>query len=333
MGFGSFGGGGGRILYETVEEDLSAWGRELFGDPTRYITFAAHMNPVCANDADAQVLYFPKSLHIPAGVTLTPSNRCKGLIVYVNGHLKIDGTISMTDRGPSAAGVDTPLTAVVRKTRRVTRTIGRTTTVLEDVYDQVFGTIGVIPAVGGAGGPANTGGTAGTARKCGGGGGGFQYSGTAGAGGAATSYAGGAGGGGSAGSSSVGTAGSSTGGAGGTGLEDGLASSGAGNPGGGGAYPGATGIGGVILLIARGNIYIEATGVISANGAAGGGNGSAYGGTGGGSGAGSINIGHGGTYTNLGTVRANGGAGGSNSHGYVGGAGGAGCITVEQVAL
>ena len=177
MGFGSFGGGGGRILYETVEEDLSAWGRELFGDPTRYITFAAHMNPVCANDADAQVLYFPKSLHIPAGVTLTPSNRCKGLIVYVNGHLKIDGTISMTDRGPSAAGVDTPLTAVVRKTRRVTRTIGRTTTVLEDVYDQVVGTIESSPlSVGGR--LANTGGTAGRLEMQRGGGG-FQYSGTA----------------------------------------------------------------------------------------------------------------------------------------------------------
>jgi hypothetical protein len=335
MGFGGFSGGRG-VSYEIADEDLTTWGQELFGDPTRFITFATYMNPVCANDADAQVLYFPKSLHIPAGITLTPSNRCKGLIIYVNGHLKVDGTISMSARGASAAGADTPLNATVRKIRRISRTIGKTTTVLEDLYDQLFGTVGTIPAAGGGGGAqaastSGAAGTAGTARKTGGGGSGCGYNSTSGAGGAGTSFSGGAGGGASY-NGYTGAAGSSSGGAGGAG---GNASSftggGAGNPGGDGQNDGATGTGGWILLVVRGNIYISSTGVISSNGSAGGAG--QYSG-GGGSGGGSVNIIHGGSYSNLGTVQANGGAGGSGYDAYAGGgAGGAGCITVEQLAV
>lgn len=356
MGFGSFGGGGGRILYETVEEDLSAWGPELFGDPTKFITWAASMNPVCANDAAAQVLYFPKSLHIPAGVTMTPSNRCKGLIVYVNGHLKVDGTISMSARGASAAGAATPLNAMLRKERRVTRAIGSRRVIVQDLYDQMFGTIGTIPATGGAGGAAREiytyhatlvglPGTAGTNRACGGGGSGgascafddVANHALSGRGGNGTSYSGGPGGGGCAvrdtPGAAIATDGSDSGGAGGNAARTGTALAprgGVGNPGGlcvtGENSP--TGTGGVFFCIVRGTIWISSTGSIVADGVS---YSSPNGPGGGASGAGSINIGYGRDYQNAGTVQANGGV----SSGYSaapGGAGGAGCITIEHIA-
>lgn len=329
MGFGSFGGGGGRILYETVEDDLESWGVELFGDPSRYIAFSAGDNPVCAADAGAQVLSFPRSLRIPAGVTMTPSARCKGLIVYVNGHLRIDGAISMTARGAAAAGVETPLDATIKEIRRVTRTIGKTTQIREELRALAFGAIGTVPAVGGAGGLAVTSdgaglpGTAGTARKCGGGGSGGRNGYDSGAGGAGTSFSGGAGGGGAAAAGA--TAGSSAGGGGGAGAS---AGGGAGNPPGAGGGAGTPGTGGLLLVVVRGNIYVMPGGQITANGAAGN-SGTEAGG--GGSGGGSINLVYGGVLSNLGTIEAAGGAGGA-SPGYVGGAGGAGAVTAERLA-
>jgi len=111
---------------------------------------------------------------------------------------------------------------------------------------------------------------------------------------------------------------------------------GAGNPGGaanegaGTASPGEAGTGGLVVIVAKGNVTVGPGGSITANGKNGG-NASGHPdpnrveSAGGGSGGGIILIAHGGTYTNNGSVTANGGSGGtapSNS----GGAGGNGAI-------
>lgn len=100
------------------------------------------------------------------------------------------------------------------------------------------------------------------------------------------------------------------------------------------------GQGGLIIIIAGGNVTVGSGGVINANGANNdytvtlpSGNAGNYGGVyggGGGTGAGAITILHKGTYTNNGTVTCSGGTVGSSSG--PGGNGGAGPIFVEQIA-
>ena len=215
---------------------------------------------------------------------------------------------------------------------------------------------------GGAGGAARSGGGAGSTLTNGTGGGGGGAGGTSanispgsgsnGTGGTGTCFSGGCGGGGAGGyftGGVNGTAGSNVGGTGGQGGDGGggqpgsTGGGGAGNPGGAtGVFrtppgqlgsAGETGTGGLIILIARGNVTVGATGIIRANGKNGGTGGnspSSYGaGGGGGSGGGRIIILHGGTYTNSGTVEAVAGTGGSGNS--TGGAGGAGNVTVSQV--
>jgi hypothetical protein len=217
---------------------------------------------------------------------------------------------------------------------------------------------------GGTAGAANGGvggtGTAGT--FCcggGGGGGGGGNSGAAGAaGGRGSIFAGGGGGGGSAfqnfGTGPGGVVGLlESGGSGGNAVANaGGGGGGAGNPAGSGGVgvptavnglAGGIGVGGLIVLIVRGNISI--TGTISNNGINGGnGVGSTSpatygaGAGGGGSGGGRTVIIYGGTYSNAGSVVANGGSGGSSSGGGspvsgAGGAGGAGAITVRRVHI
>ena len=118
---------------------------------------------------------------------------------------------------------------------------------------------------------------------------------------------------------------------------------GAGNPGGTGnandgtADPGEAGTGGLVVIVARGNVTVGPAGSVRANGKDGGDasghpDGNRVEAGGGGSGAGIILIAHGGSYTNNGALQANGGNGGiapSNS----GGAGGAGAIRVIPIGV
>lgn len=139
--------------------------------------------------------------------------------------------------------------------------------------------------------------------------------------------------------------GGSNGGAGGNGSLQGVyyggsysAGGGAGNNGGNdydgvhwaaNASPGGNGTGGLLYLVVGGNLTI--TGLISADGVAGGANGY-YGGGGGGSGGGNVIVLYAGSLSNSGTVRASGGAAGAaGSHGRPGGAGGNGQAILEQV--
>ena len=102
----------------------------------------------------------------------------------------------------------------------------------------------------------------------------------------------------------------------------------AGSGGGGSPTPatsGTSGVGGLLIIIVRGNVSI--TGTISSNGSNGGpGGGGANGGGGGGSGGGRIIIVYGGTYSNSGTVQANGGSAGGPAY-----SGGAGAITIQKI--
>jgi hypothetical protein len=124
---------------------------------------------------------------------------------------------------------------------------------------------------------------------------------------------------------------------------------GAGNPGGNGnqnggtANDGGAGTGGLIVIIAKGNVTVNNGGVIDVRGNAGGSasghpDGNRVEAGGGGSGAGICLIAHGGTHTNSGTIHTAGGAGGvgSPSGGHspatnTGGAGGTGSLRAIQI--
>jgi hypothetical protein len=271
---------------------------------------------VCKWDGPAIIKNYV-DLTIDSGAVVTAAARCKGLLIYCTGNATINGTLTMTARGASAAGAVCDITRLIANNISATETTSQT-------Y--------AIPAAGSAGGAGSNSswsqndGVAGTNGGTGGGGGGLLHpSGTlSGAGTAGTSYSGGTGGGGAY----IGTGGNGTanGGAGGNGT-DSTAGGGAGNP--GGNYGNAqNGTGGLIVMFVKGNLTIGASGLISSDGSNGG---SSTNSSGGGSGGGSISVFYGGTLSNSGTVRANGGAGGTTSS-YRGGEGGAGTTRLVKIA-
>lgn len=279
-----------------------------------------------------------QDLTLNAGHILTVAGRRRAFVLRVRGNCIINGTLSMTGKGASAASA-----AAAR-----IESNARLRPVLQDDLIAFY-----VPQVGGKGGLISSGiligvnGGAGVGGSCGGGGSGGGYmsgvaAGSAGNGGDGHAYGGGAGGGGGFGytlsglgsdSISGGGGAGSPGGAGGvagvlnaagTAVGSGAGGIGAGAPNGTGS-PGGTGVGGIIILIVGGNLTIGAAGLIVADGLAGG----AGGAGGGGSGGGSILVLYGGSLSNVGTIRANGGAGGAGSGNYTtetGGNGGAGSI-------
>ncbi|MBI4804736.1 MAG: hypothetical protein HY795_05840 [Desulfovibrio sp.] len=94
------------------------------------------------------------------------------------------------------------------------------------------------------------------------------------------------------------------------------------------------GTGGILRVIVKGNVTINAGGVIQADGKNGGGDATRlYQYAGAGSGGGHVSIITLGNYTNNGTVRANGGTGGTyTTHGAAGGAGGTGSVVTKTFA-
>ena len=255
------------------------------------------------------------SLFISRSVVISPTNRCRGMLIFVDGDAIISGSISMTARGAKFTGSDASFTTI-------------NPPYLGDYWSaQLFPSASYLSrvfAVGAAGGTAAVAGSTGILGRSGGGGGGQNADGGSPAGGggsAGTSFSGGSGGGGG-GSVSAGTLAKSfggVGGVGGTGLSPG--GGGAGNP--GGSPGGGEGTGGLLILIVRGNLKIGPNGSIVSNGSAGGS------GTqgGGGSGGGVLYVYYGGTLTNNGTTTASGGAGGTPA----GGAGGAGTAIISKL--
>ena len=277
------------------------------------------------------------SLFISRSVVISPPNRCRGMLIFVDGDATISGSISMTARGAKFTGSDASFSVL-------------NPPYLGDYWStQLFPSASYLSrvfAVGASGGPAGptpngTGvvGTTGTLGRSGGGGGGGSGASIGGAGSVATSFSGGSGGGG--GGPSPGTNGIAFGGQGGPVL--GYGGGGAGNPGGvtPAAAPGSplpvsapAGTGGLLILIVRGNLKIGPNGSINANGSNGGNALVGYGSAGGGaSGGGVLYVYYGGTLTNNGTITSNGGTGGTagSPSTAVGGAGGAGTVITSKL--
>ena len=274
------------------------------------------------------------TLFISRSVTISPTNRCRGMLIFVDGDATISGSLTMTARGAKFTGSDASFTTL-------------NPPYLGDYWNtQLFPSASYLSrvfAVGAAGAispainVAGIAGTAGTLGRSGGGGSGGATTAPGGSiggtGAAGTSFSGGSGGGGAGGPSSGATGFSfgSTGGSGGAAPAGG--GGGAGNPGGAGPVTGGNGTGGLLILIVRGNLRIGPNGSISAGGVAGGAGLAPFASNagGGGSGGGVLYIYYGGTLTNNGTVNANGGSGGSSSGGFSGGAGGAGTAIIQKL--
>jgi hypothetical protein len=199
------------------------------------------------------------NLTINAGQTFIPSVRKLFTVVYVTGNIINNGTISMTARGANHSGTGNSGGAVTAAAIKIA--IGTLSGIAEPV----------VPADGGAGGNgaySGTAGSAGTGGGTGGGGGSSTDNASFGKGSAGTSFTGGTGGGSAQDLTGNGVV---NGGAGGnarspSGAVDQCA--GAGNPGGtnnGDARRGgASGTGGVLIIICEGSI--SGTGSIQANG-------------------------------------------------------------------
>ena len=268
------------------------------------------------------------SLFISRSVVISPTNRCKGMLIFVDGDATISGSITMTSRGASAVGADASFITI-------------NPPYLGDYWStQLFPSSSYLSrvfAVGAAGGGGSTAGTAGGLGRSGGGGGGSTSTGpygtaSGGSGGTGTSYSGGAGGGGGGAPGGAGSNGSPIGGAGGNGGGAGNSGGGAGNPNGTGGSQTATGTGGLLILIVRGNLKIGPNGSITTNGSAGNNaNISGGSGAGGGSGGGVLYVYYGGQLTNNGSVTSNGGSGGSPFGGGASGAGGAGTSIIQKL--
>jgi hypothetical protein len=297
------------------------------------------------------------NLTINVGILFSPLRPCRGLIIYCTGNLTVNGTISMTGKGGGVGNkIAAPLgVAPVTEARYdlIDATI-YVNNVSSSAYrvggrgipthwnwapsgSAWFSNYKIRAAIlsgsvaGGSGGvaaPAGNPGQPGSAgvNCCGGGGGGSAGSSYNGAvGGRGTIFTGGGGGGQSTGPSISGGPGSNatfevggagtltpTGGQGGVGTPNGA--TGAPST----ASP-TSGVGGLLIIIVRGNVTINGT--VSNNG-------STSTGGGGGSGGGRTVILYGGTYTNLGTVSVIGG-----TTPGAGGSGGAGALTVRKIQI
>lgn len=292
------------------------------------------------------VLKYHKNLTVNSGVTIIPKIRKKGMLIFVEGNLMNDGTISMTARGAVASGQDINLLRNNDGSFEYIPAIGASGGVsLSNINARLNGNVGAKGMNRGTGG----GGSGGLAS--------FGGSGTkaSGAGGYGTSYSGGTGGGAAAYHSWNGTAtghsGSSTGGIGGAGFPNYNCSvgGGAGNPGGHGIksnntggvilnQPGGDGTGGLLIIYTLGEIRLKSGSVIESRGIAGGTAATAnlsgsYGSAGGGaSGGGSINIFYRSLKENAGLFNVNGGVGGHGIN-VKGGAGGHGTATLTRMPI
>jgi hypothetical protein len=327
------------------------------------VSTTGDVNLASTLDGDVVVKQY-SSLTINAGHTMTVANRCRGLVIYVDGSCTINGTLTMTARG---ANVDPTLANSIPATgiRLVRRKAGATETLLtgSDLGGTGAGGVGndwrtyealqppinndgkiysILRTGGGGGGgigSQNNGipGQSVVNGLGGGGGGGSTNSGggNSGGGSAGTCYSGGAGGGGNWGNGNVGNAGNggANGGAGGNGVGNSSfgGGGGAGNPAGSGPNNGngQPGTGGLLILLVRGNLTIGSAGTIQSNGSMGG---SVFAGSGGGSGGGYVLVLHAGALANSGLMQANGGAGGPVAASIPGGAGGNGTVITEQIS-
>lgn len=316
-------------------------------------------------DGPIQVVRYG-ALTVGNSMALTASNRCRGLIVLCDSlTMPLNATVHMVGKGAkgnsgwplydlsvpaslSLSGGKMPFRDVADYFRQTGHFIGDP--VLWAAPPKALGdSAGIITpgtllmsAAGCGGGDynsyafiANPGatpgltGSAGSSGGTGGGGSGGGYGNNTWYGAKGRPWGGGPGGAGAYNTGNMGTEPDMWGGQGG--ISSGAnASGGAGNPS-GNNVPYASGTGGILIVICRGNVNIGSNCWIYADGLPG--EGTSNGACGAGSGGGHVSIIHGGTLTNNGTIRAIGGAGGlpGNNNNY-GGAGGAGSVVTKTFA-
>ena len=291
---------------------LTWYGTSADGD----LVTTASVSFTTTNDQEVLVKNY-KNFTINTGHTVTTSNRCKGLLIYIGGDCIINGTLTMTGKGANSIG------SVAHYVYQAKGFMGSYIPMLFFPISSSTGYIPVYPR-GAAGGGVSTNGTAASYGQTGGGGGGYLGN----SGNFGTSWSGGSGGG--AGPSA--TAAALYAGAGGNAVTTNFGG-GAGNPGGtsggGSGAAGGTGTGGFIMLVVKGSLTIGSTGIISANGIDGG---TGTAGGGGGSGGGRVIILYTRSFTNNGSITVSGGAGGGSAP-VNGGSGGAGSITIREVSV
>jgi hypothetical protein len=304
---------------------------------------SASLNNISREFGDPVIKNF-QNLTINSGVLFSPLRACRGMVIYCTGNLTVNGTISMTGKGGGIGSkIASPIGFATNTDSRYD--LVDATLQFNNFSSSTAGGYGIpthwnwapsgsawfsnykirVPlsgsTAGGAGATSQAAsGNAGSAGifSCGGGGGGGsgepQYGtfGSGASGGRGTIFSGGAGGGGGGGGCCGGNVPGTDGlferGGSGGASPNGAAGGGAGTTVTGGN--GTLGVGGLLILIVRGNVTINGT--ISSNGSSGG-NGvriSKGSGGGGGSGGGRIIITYGGTYSNAGSVVANGGGAG-----------------------
>ena len=276
----------------------------------------ASVSYTTTNDQEVLVKNY-KNFTLNVGHTVTVSNRCKGLLIYIGGDCVINGTLTMTGKGANSIG------SVAHYVYQAKGFMGSYIPMLFFPTSSLSGFIPIYPS-GGGGGAAGANGTAALYGQTGGGGGGYLGS----AGSSGSSWSGGSGG----GSGPSSTAGALYGGAGGNAVTANYGG-GAGNPGGtsggGTGTAGGNGTGGFIMLVVKGSFTIGSTGIISANGVSGG---TGTAGGGGGSGGGRVIVLYTRSFINNGSITVNGGAGGGTAP-VNGGTGGAGSITLREVSI
>jgi hypothetical protein len=309
------------------------------------------LNKSGSYDGDMVVRNY-SSLTINSATTLTTDQPCRGMLIYVDGDCVINGSLSMTARGPaanptvsgasdanavSANGLQIPFrtlsgNATLAASSALFNGAGTAARAAIASHTSISGNGTIVTltrqgAGGGSGGPSGyrqrpgSNGTNGSIGQTGGGGGGSGgysdpsgFGGTGGAGSYGSCFGGGSGGAGGHYSSNVGGDAVAWGGKGGNGATSPTPSYGStggnGNPGGNGGGTstgpaGKNGVGGLIILIVRGNLTIGSGGTIESKGLKADDNGA---GSGGSSGGGNVVIAYKGIYTNNGAVSADGGS-------------------------
>ncbi len=336
------------------------WGDRSDGD---FVT-SGNFNIPSVEDQDVVVKQY-SNLVINEGNTVTTATRCRGLVIYVDGNARIDGTLTMTARGANADPA-LPNSIPENGIRLVRRKAGGTQTIeASDLGGAGAGGVGAlwrkveasqpgtkgngviytIARNGGTGGPGGAALLANAGRSVpdgtGGGGAGSRDPNSSeargGSGSAGTCYSGGSGGGAAAGDL-VAQGGSPNGGPGGRNTPyqeraDGhpACGGGAGNPGGIGVPNGQSGTGGLLILCVKGTLSFGPNGSITANGMNGGG---AFAASGGSSGGGRIIVLYGTSLSPVNpNIKAAGGLAlpGGGIPGSKGGAGGDGAVTIDRI--
>jgi len=328
--------------------------RRYFSEAERIFQFTQEpvdfiSNGIVSNDQFTSVLDGDpilrrfRNMTINAGHIVTPSQRCKGMYLLIEGDLTVNGILSMTARGANApgkfVGID-PFTEIIYFNET-------------DIFSTLdLFTIGKLGGLGvlreqGSHGQNNACGAGGA-----GGDGNSQSADVAHIGGYGTAFSGGPGSGGFVSAPDGQFAGYpcvQDGGQGGNGryyggANPGYGGGGAGNPGGTGYQAGTVGTGGLIILIVKGNIIFGTNGKIESKGSKGGNskpgvyNRAYVGGGGGGSGGGAIHLFHRKPFSDLTKFDISGGLGGvsldnnSSSWSSVQGKnGGNGSLTINQI--